>query len=107
MREKFLMCRPDFFGVDYVINPWMEGNVGKAVRTEARVQWDTLYERLREVADVELITPVPDLPDMVFTANAGTVLDQSVILSRFLYHERRREEPHFRKWFDRQGFELI
>ena len=25
-RDKILMCRPDYFTVDYVINPWMAGN---------------------------------------------------------------------------------
>ena len=31
-RPKLLMCAPDFYGVNYIINPWMEGNVGRAAR---------------------------------------------------------------------------
>ena len=27
--KHFLMCEPKFFDVCYVINPWMEGNLGK------------------------------------------------------------------------------
>ena len=104
---KFLMCRPDFFGVDYVINPWMEGNLGKTVRGAALEQWDGLYARLREVAEVELIPPEPGLPDMVFTANAGTLAGNVVVLSHFLHRERRGEEPHFQRWFNRRGFEVL
>ena len=25
-QDKILMCPPDYFTVDYVINPWMAGN---------------------------------------------------------------------------------
>ena len=27
-KDKILMCPPDYFTVDYVINPWMAGNEG-------------------------------------------------------------------------------
>ena len=27
--QAFLMCEPAYFDVEYVINPWMEGNQGK------------------------------------------------------------------------------
>jgi lysine-ketoglutarate reductase/saccharopine dehydrogenase-like protein (TIGR00300 family) len=101
------MCAPDFFGVDYVINPWMEGNIGKAVRTKAREQWNLLHGHLRKVAKVELVTPRPGLPDLVFTANAGVVLGSKVVLGHFLYRERRAEEPHFRSWFKGYGFEVL
>ncbi len=105
--NKFLMCRPDFFGVDYVINPWMEGNVGKAASTTALEQWQSLYARIQEVAEVDLIAPQSGLPDMVFTANAGVLLGNLVVLSRFLRHERRGEEPHFKRWFQSRGFEVF
>lgn len=29
-KTRVLMCAPDYFGVDYVINPWMENQVGRA-----------------------------------------------------------------------------
>lgn len=102
-----LMCPPDFFGVDYIINPWMEGNVGKAVRTRAQEQWNRLRARLEEFATLELLAPQPGLPDQVFTANAGVVLGDKAVLSHFLPRERRREEPHFRSWFKAHGYELF
>src|SRR5689334_5786322 len=106
-RVKFLMCRPDYFGVDYVINPWMEGNVGKALRSAASEQWAFLHARLQEVADVELLPPQPGLPDMAFTANAGALRGNKVVVSHFLHRERGAEEPHFRQWFKSRHLEVF
>jgi lysine-ketoglutarate reductase/saccharopine dehydrogenase-like protein (TIGR00300 family) len=104
--DRYLMCPPEFYQVDYVINPWMEGNVDRASATLAAEQWRGLHEILAREATVELITPRPGLPDMVFTANSGLVLGQDVILGRFLHRERRDEEPHFRNWFQQHGFRV-
>ncbi len=101
---RFLMCAPDYFDVDYVINPWMEGNIHKPSRDRAIEQWHQLYNILKDRADVELIPPEIGLPDLVFTANAGLVLGKNVVLSRFLHQERQGEEPHFKKWFQDQGY---
>jgi lysine-ketoglutarate reductase/saccharopine dehydrogenase-like protein (TIGR00300 family) len=107
MTIRYLMCAPDFYDVDYVINPWMEGNIHRSSQAKAQAQWQQLYEMLRELATVDLIPPQPGLPDMVFTANAGLVLGNKVVLSRFLHKERQGEEPHFKAWFAQEGFELF
>jgi lysine-ketoglutarate reductase/saccharopine dehydrogenase-like protein (TIGR00300 family) len=104
--DRYLMCPPEFYQVDYVINPWMEGNVDRASVTLATQQWRELHEILAREATVELIRPHPGTPDMVFTANAGLALGQEVILSRFLHRERQGEEPHFRNWFQQRGFRV-
>ncbi len=104
---KLLMCRPEYFGVNYVINPWMEGNIGKAAREVAMEQWSALSARLQEVAEVELIPPRSGLPDLVFTANGGVVLGNTVVLGHFLHPQRRGEEPLFGNWFTARGFEVI
>ncbi|HPA20796.1 MAG TPA: TIGR00300 family protein [Verrucomicrobiae bacterium] len=106
-RVRLLMCRPDFFEVRYVINPWMDGNVGRSAQDAARSQWQALHGRLGEVAQVELIEPRPGLPDMVFTANAGVTFGNRAILGRFLYRERQPEEAHFREWFTGLGFDVF
>ncbi len=106
-RDRFLMCPADYFDVNYVINPWMNGNVGKATRSQAKEQWQSLHALLKEVADVEIIRPQPGLPDMVFTANAGAVVGNKVVLSHFLHRERRGEEPLFLDWFREAGFEVF
>jgi lysine-ketoglutarate reductase/saccharopine dehydrogenase-like protein (TIGR00300 family) len=104
--DRYLMCPPDFYQVDYVINPWMEGNVDRASAALAADQWRGLHNILTREAAVELITPRAGSPDMVFTANAGLVLGQDVILGRFLHRERQGEEPHFRNWFQQHGYRV-
>lgn len=101
---RFLMCAPDHYDVDYVINPWMEGNIHKSSRDRAVEQWRSLYQLIKQYADVDLIEPQKGVPDMVFTANAGLVLGDQVVLSRFYHKERQGEEPFFKEWFLQQGY---
>jgi len=100
------MCPPTLYDVNYVINPWMAGNVSRSSRRKATRQWESLHAALTSVARVELLEQQAGSPDMVFTANAGLVRKGVVALSRFLHAERQGEEPHFRKWFDDCGFAL-
>jgi N-dimethylarginine dimethylaminohydrolase len=100
----FLMCSPELYEVNYVINPWMEGNVHACSKREAAAQWEQLRTAISRFARVELVEPQPGSPDMVFTANAGLVRHGVVALSRFLHPERQGEEPHFGKWFGDSGF---
>ena len=106
-RDKILMCPPDYFTVDNAINPWMAGNEGQLDRAKAREQWEALAKKVGEFADVVTIAPQPDLPDMVFTANAGAVYGNKAIASHFVPHERRPEEAHFKTWFRDNGYELL
>ena len=106
-KVRFLMCPPDQYDVDYVINPWMEGNIHKPSREGAIGQWHALRDLLSKHAEVQSIPPQQGLPDMVFTANAGLVIGKKVALSRFLHRERRGEEEHFKKWFGKTGFEVF
>lgn len=106
-KDRILMCPPDYFSLDYTINPWMAGNEGTLDSARARVQWQALHDGLAEVADVELMDPHPDLPDLVFTANAGFVVGNKVVPSHFMPQERRPEEPYIKKWFADRGFEML
>jgi len=101
------MCPPKFFSVGYVINPWMAGNEGTLDLELAGRQWESLRESLSDVAEVVLMAPQPELPDLVFTANAGVVYGNKAIASHFMPHERRPEEPHLKTWFRENGFELL
>ncbi|MBC6431251.1 TIGR00300 family protein [Nostoc sp. HG1] len=103
-RIRFLMCPPDHYDVDYVINPWMEGNIHKSSRDRAVEQWQGLHQILKEHAIVDLVPPEKGWPDLVFTANAGLVLGDNVVLSRFLHKERQGEEPFFKQWFEANGY---
>jgi len=101
---RFLMCAPHHYDVDYAINPWMEGNIHKSSRDRAQEQWQGLYRILKERAIVDLVEPAQGWPDMVFTANAGLVLGENVVLSRFMHQERQGEEPYFKQWFDNHAY---
>lgn len=103
---RFLMCAPDHYDVDYVINPWMEGNIHKSSRDRAVEQWNKLYHVIKDHAIVDLVTPQKGWPDMVFSANAGLVLGENVVLSRFLHKERQGEEPYFQQWFEENGYNV-
>ncbi len=101
------MCSPDYYDVDYAINPWMEGNIHRSSRELAMEQWQGLYSILKSMAVVDLVTPAKGWPDLVFTANAGLVLGNNVVLSRFFHKERQGEEPHFKAWFEAQGYSVF
>lgn len=107
MTDRYLMCAPDHFEVSYVINPWMEGNIALSHNGTARRQWEGLAGMLSKVAQVEYMTPARGAPDMVFTANAGLILGNKFVLSRFRHRERQAEEPHFAQWFANHGFEVL
>jgi N-dimethylarginine dimethylaminohydrolase len=101
------MCRSDYYGIHYEINPWMRVERGSEPEESTR-QWQTLRSTLEQLgANIELIEPVPGLPDLVFTANAGLVHENTVIPSRFRHGVRQGEEPIFEAWFRSRGFDLI
>jgi len=103
----YLMCPPRLYDVNYVINPWMAGNVHASSRAKAAEQWQRLYEVVTQVAEVVLVEPQPGSPDMVFTANAALERNGIVALSSFCHPERQGEEPHFRHWFLNAGYTVI
>jgi N-dimethylarginine dimethylaminohydrolase len=104
--KRFLMCEPKFFDVCYVINPWMEGNLGKVDKALAKQQWQSLHDIIAGLASVTLIEPVAGLPDMVFTANAGLVHNNDVIVPSFLHAERQPEAKHFERFFSLQDYNV-
>jgi len=101
-----LMCRPDHFGVEYEINPWMHVD-NQVDRAAAQQQWNALYRTYAELGQqVILADSVAGLPDMVFTANAGVVWNGRAVLSHFRHRERQGEERYWREVFEAQGFEV-
>ncbi|MEU8922552.1 dimethylargininase [Kitasatospora sp. NPDC048545] len=102
--RRYLMCRPDHFDVTYAINPWMDP--AKPVDTDLAVaQWERLYALYAELGHrVDLIDPLPGLPDMVYAANGATVVDGRVLGARFRNAERAAEGPAYLEWFRDRGF---
>lgn len=104
---RILMCPPDYYGIEYEINPWMDRRIGSDPE-RSRLQWSALRDTLLELgAGVELLDPVEGLPDLVFTANAGLVFNRTFVSSRFRYGVRQGETTHFDNWFSAQGFEVV
>ncbi len=100
---RILTCEPRYFDVDYVINPWMEGQVGRADRDHARAQWGALFEDVAAVATVETVAPSEGSPDMCFTANAALARSGDAVPARFRNAERRAEEGPFAEWLEADG----
>ncbi len=106
--SRLLVCPPDYFGIEYEINPWMRltnrVDHGRAIR-----QWHELMHVFEHDLGVvlERMTPIPGLPDLVFTANAGIVVGRTAVVSRFRYPERQREEAYFESWFRGHGYEVM
>jgi len=106
-KPKLLMCHPSLYEVSYVINPWMQGNLGNSSRLRAIRQWEDLHAALAGLADIHLVEAIAGSPDMVFTANAGLARDGVVAISSFYHPERQGEEEHFRRWFQDAGYEVV
>lgn len=106
-RPTILMCPPDFYGIEYEINPWMSRS-RQSDAEQSRQQWKALHDALEAVgAEIQLLTPVKGLPDFVFTANAGLVWRDKVFLSQFRHAARQGESVLDDEWFQSQGFETI
>ena len=101
---RVLMCPPDFYGIEYEINPWMSRSRGSTPE-QARRQWQALRDLLVGLGvTVELLEPRQGLPDLVFTANAGLVFGKRFFSSRFRHEVRARETPYYEAWFANHGF---
>lgn len=105
--ERVLMCPPDHFDIEYSINPWMD--VGNRVDHDlAARQWQRACALLTDLGvAVDVIDPVPGLPDMTFAGDCGMVVDGKVLLSRFRHEERAPEANAYRRWFEEHGYEVV
>jgi N-dimethylarginine dimethylaminohydrolase len=102
--RRFLMCRPDNFDVFYEINPWMQSEV-KPDTEKAIIQFEGLVETLTAAgAEIEFMPPVPGLPDLVFTANAGIVNGRQFVPAAFRHAERQGETAYDEAWFKERGY---
>ena len=99
------MTAPTHFTVEYAINPWMDTSTpvdtGLAVR-----QWENLLATYRTLGHtVELVEPVAGLPDMVYAANGGLIVDGTAVVARFAYPQRAGEATAYGAWMADHGFE--
>ena len=105
--NRYMMCRPEHFDVVSTLNPWMDPSVPVS-RTRAIEQWEGLVDLYEDLGhEVDLVQPGIGLPDMVFAANAGVAIDNRMMAAVMWSEERRPEEAHYRKHFDRAGFDDV
>jgi N-dimethylarginine dimethylaminohydrolase len=102
-----LLCRPDHSPLSYRINPRMEP-ANPTATARAVAQWQTLYDTYLALGhEVELIDPIEGLPDMVYTANGGFIIDGVAYGAKFRFQERGPEGPAFMDWFRDNGFDVV
>ena len=106
-RRRYAMTPPAFFAVEYAINPWMDVTAPVDVRV-AQEQWQDLYQTyLRLGHRVDLIDPVPGLPDMVYAANGGLIADNVAIVARFRFIQRTGESRAYAEWMSSMGYRPV
>jgi len=111
--QKILMCKPEYFEVNYSGNEFMKGNIDNVDKTKALSQWTGLKNIYVSLGyEVVLIEPVKDLVDMVFTANQSLpFLDASgkkkVILSKMKNEQRKDEVKYFKDFYLKRDYEVI
>ena len=101
----YAMTAPTFFAVEYAINPWMDTST--AVDTHVAMnQWEALRQTYKELGHtVELVEPVAGLPDMVYAANGGLLVNGKAVVARFAYPQRAGESLAYAEWMARHGFD--
>lgn len=105
--RRYAMTPPAFFAVEYAINPWMDTTTPVDADL-ATAQWDTLrqtYSRLGHT--VEVVEPVPGLPDMVYAANGGFIANDIAVVARFRFKERSGESKAYARWMSSAGYRPV
>lgn len=115
---KILVCNPEFYGIEYSINPWMNIE-NQADRQLAVKQWTALISILKSIgAEVIEMPGEKNLPDMVFTANAGLYVKDGylnpdgkpigqIYLSNFKHPERQLERKYYHAFLKKIEYDCL
>jgi N-dimethylarginine dimethylaminohydrolase len=103
----YVMTSPEFFAVEYAINPWMDP-AASVDRRAAALQWESLHQTYRSLGHtVDLVRPEPGLPDMVYAANGGLIAGDTAVLARFKFAERAAESIAYGAWMQERGYHVV
>ncbi len=98
------MTAPRHFAVEYAINPWMDTSVPVDVDLALR-QWETLRATYIDLGHtVDLVDAVAGLPDMVYAANGGLIVDGHAVLAHFTFPQRAAEADAYAAWMTAAGW---
>ena len=109
---RVLLCPPDYFDVVDQKNPYMSRE-SAVDRAKARTQWENLRDVLQQNGcEIETVSPIPGLEDMVFAANQVFVgakegYGKFVVPSRMVYESRQREVQFFAEWCREHAYQII
>lgn len=99
----FVMTAPRHFTVEYAINPWMDTSIPVDVDLALR-QWETLRDLYTQLGHtVDLVDPVAGLPDMVYAANGGLVVNGRAVVANFTFPQRAAEADAYAAWMAGSG----
>ena len=103
---KYLMCAPQYFSIDYEINPWMNMQTSVDLK-KTQQQWQAVYDTLKHLgAEIVLIEPQPNLPDMTFAGDCGLAIGNTFLVANFRHEQRQREAAFYAQWFQEQGYAI-
>ncbi|MEN3610255.1 dimethylargininase [Plantactinospora sp. ZYX-F-223] len=106
-KRTYLLCPPEYFTVEYAINPWMD-TATPVDRELAVKQWHGLRETLLDLGHtVHELAPEPGLPDMVYAANGAFVVDGTVYGARFRHPQRTPEAAAHRSFHEARGARFV
>src|ERR1700687_2733434 len=103
----YAMTAPTFFAVEYAINPWMDTSTPVDTNV-AMAQWENLRQTYKELGHtIDLVEPVAGLPDMVYAANGGLLVNDKAVVARFAHPQRQGEAVAYAEWMGRLGHEPV
>lgn len=105
--RRYLVASPAHVDVAYAINAWMDPDAPFDPE-RAAAQWRTLVATLTSLGHrVDVLPPLPGLPDLVFAANGALVLGRRALLSRYAHPQRQPEAAHHRGWLQQHGIDVV
>ena len=97
--NRVLMADPEYFDVEYVGNPHMQGNLGRVDRFVAREQWRHLVAAYQDLGiGVDVLPAAPHRSDLVFAANQwlavppGILAEEPAAVMSIMNSARRQAE---------------
>ena len=115
--DQVLMVDPQFFDVEYAINPHMlneQGELNQVDKKLAGKQWQDLQRAFQKINLKTVVLPAQkSLPDMVFSANQSFVFfdpigkQKTAIISNMRSAYRQKETLFFKEWYQQNGYRVL
>jgi N-dimethylarginine dimethylaminohydrolase len=107
VKKKILMCPPDYFEIEYSINPWMNPAI-KVDKAEAFKQYNALKVEFQKAGgEIAELQPSRGLPDMIYTSNAGYAEGDVFVKANFKAHQRQHESIKAEDYFKENKYQIF